>query len=83
MISIINILSYFIYRYQATYKNRPMSLYFVITSIRYAGDICVGDEALIDGNDELMPSTVVNVSILSMQGRILENYVLIHIIKLI
>ena len=41
---------------------------FYINSIRNAGDIFTSHEVLVDVNDELIPSTVVNISILSMQG---------------
>ena len=36
--------------------------------IRYADQVCVGDEVLVQKNDNLFPAKVINVSSLVMQG---------------
>ena len=41
---------------------------------RYAGGIYVGNEVLVDTNDQLIPAKVANVSILFMQGKTIHPY---------
>ena len=46
----------------------------LVCFFRYAGSIYVGNEVLVDTNDQLIPVKVVNVSILFMQGKTIHPY---------
>ena len=39
-----------------------------VSSYRYADQVLVGDEVLVQGIDNLIPAKVINVSSLNMQG---------------
>ena len=49
--------------------NVILSTLIIAVCFRYAGNVCVGDEVLVDGNGKLIPTQVVNVSTLFMQGK--------------
>ena len=57
-------------------------LYIDILCFRYANNISLGDEVLVNKNDQLIPEKVENISILLMQGNgILANYLDAFIIE--
>ena len=41
---------------------------------RYATDVSVGDEVLVEKNDQLTPSKVINVASSMMQGKYIVYY---------
>ena len=61
------------------YKSRT-GTFVNIVCFRYANNISLGEEVLVDNNDQLIPAKVGNISILFMQGNtILANYLGIFI----
>ena len=40
----------------------------IICFFRYADQVSIGNEALVEGNDELTPAKVINVNSSSMEG---------------
>ena len=41
---------------------------YILCSFSYAGEVLLGGEVLVQGNDDLTPAMVTNVSSLMMQG---------------
>ena len=48
-------------------------------SYRYADQVSVGDEVMVLRNDKLMPSKVMDVSSLTMQGNYNISYICLHL----
>ena len=56
-------------------------MFINIVCFRYANNISLGDEVLVDKNDQLIPAKVDNISILFMQGNAIHaNYLGIFIL---
>ena len=48
---------------------KKLSIYlFISCYFRYANDVSVGDELLVQGNEKLIPTKVVDITDLIMQG---------------
>ena len=57
---------WFVLFYNCTSYNLYTRRYILL--FRYADNISVGDEVLVEGNDKLTPLRVINVSNIMMQG---------------
>ena len=44
------------------------SIKYIIFFFRYADQVSVGDEVLVEGNEQLIPAEVINVLTLAIQG---------------
>ena len=49
-------------------RKRSKTYLFISCYFRYANDVSVGDELLVQGNEKLIPTKVVDITDLIMQG---------------